>query len=85
MDQQGGKKGVQNYFLKRFFFKVCHLMQHDLKFTQTWPKAKYKQGPNLAQTERNTNNKGHKLGKTQTTTQTIKKTNWAKPKLKHKQ
>ena len=40
-------------------------MQHDLKFTQTWPKAKYKQGPNLAQTERktgqnpnyNTNNK----------------------------
>lgn len=60
-------------------------MQHDLKFTQTWPKAKYKQGPNLAQTERNTNNKGHKLGKTQTTTQTIKKTNWAKPKLKHKQ
>lgn len=96
MYQQGGEK--KEFKTKQTKTKKClspcatRFEIHTTK-AKPGPKQKHKQD----QTERNTNNKGHKLGKTRTTTQTIKKdklgktqtktqtikdTNWAKPKLK---
>lgn len=70
--RRGGKKEFKTKQTKTK--NVCHLVQHDLKFTQ--------QRQNLAQSK--STNKDQTWPKLKET-QIIKDTNWAKPELQHKQ